>query len=152
MSKTGLCYSKYDKLHPIKMENLKDIRWQQRFENLLRAFAQLESAVKQVETANDLEKEGLIQRFEYTFELAWKTAKDYLESKSIDVKFSSDIIKEAFKYEMIEDGELWMKMLESRNKLAHTYNEENFKSGVALIVNDFYPGIKQFIAYLQSKK
>ena len=77
------------------MENLKEIRWRQRYENLKRAYALYQEGVQR-EELNRLEKEGLIQRFEYTFELSWKTLKDYLEAKGILVSYPRDVIKEAF--------------------------------------------------------
>ncbi len=98
----------------------KDIRWKQRFQNFEKAFNQLETAVSQLEALSDLEKEGMIQRFEYTFELAWKTLKDYLDQKNVEAKFPREVIKQAFKYEIIDNGSLWIEMLEQRNLMAHT--------------------------------
>ncbi|OHB28751.1 MAG: nucleotidyltransferase [Desulfuromonadaceae bacterium GWC2_58_13] len=130
----------------------KNIRWRQRFQNLDRAFSQLTSAVNRISELSDLEKEGLIQRFEYTFELSWKTLKDYLASNEVDVKFPRDVVKQAFHYDVIKDGEVWMDMLEKRNLIAHTYNEENFKLAVTAIVSSYYPALKQVHDYLQEIK
>lgn len=127
----------------------KDIRWRQRFQNFQKAYQRLHSAVAQYPDLSDLEKEGLIQRFEYTFELAWKTLKDYLESQSVEVKFPRDTIKQAFHYDLLADGEVWMDMLEKRNLIAHTYNEENFKIALATISADYFPALTQFHNKLQ---
>lgn len=94
--------------------NKKETRWRERFQNFDKAYHQLQSAINNFEKLNKLEKEGLIQRFEYTFELAWKTMKDYLEAQGIEAKFPRDVVKSAFHYEAIRDGEIWMDMLEKK--------------------------------------
>jgi nucleotidyltransferase substrate binding protein (TIGR01987 family) len=129
-----------------------ELRWKQRFANFSRAFSQLEQAVSQIDSLSRLEKEGLVQRFEYTFELAWKTLKDYLESQSVDAKFPREVIKQSFFYEIIADGETWMDMLEKRNLMAHTYDENNFLVAVQVIVQSYYPAIKQLYCYLGDKQ
>lgn len=123
--------------------NKKEIRWRQRFENFDKAYAQFRDAILQFEKLSKLEKEGLIQRFEYTFELAWKTLKDYLESQEVNVKFPREVIKESFHYELIQDGDIWMDMLEKRNLLSHTYNEERFNIAVQKIYEEYYEAISQ---------
>ncbi len=103
-----------------------DIRWKQRFHSFQKAFGQLRSAV---ETAaqrdlSDLEKQGLIQAFEFTHELAWKTLKDFLEdSGETEIHGSKDATRKAFAVGLIEDGETWMEMIQSRNRSTHTYSE-----------------------------
>jgi nucleotidyltransferase substrate binding protein (TIGR01987 family) len=77
------------------MNDMKEIRWRQRYENLKRAYALYDEGAR-AEKLNRLEKEGLIQRFEYTFELSWKTMKDYLAGKGVDVAYPRDVLKEAF--------------------------------------------------------
>ena len=134
------------------MNTAKEIRWQQRFENFSKAFLQLESVVSSSSLLSDLEKEGMIQRFEYTFKLAWKTLKDYLASQEVDASFPREVIKQSFHYGLIENGEVWMDMLERRNMLAHTYNEENFRQAVDLIVNHYFIEIKKLSFLLESKK
>jgi len=122
---------------------MKEIRWRQRFENFDKAYRQFHAAILDFETLNLLEKEGLVQRFEYTFELAWKTLKDYLEAKAVAVKYPRDVIKAAFQYELIQDGEVWMDMLEKRNILAHIYDEERFNFAIKMIKDEYYNAIKQ---------
>lgn len=76
-------------------ENPQDIRWKQRFQNFQNAFMQLDQAVSNVDKLSVLEKEGMVQRFEYTFELAWKTLKDFLEDQNVEAKFPREVIKKA---------------------------------------------------------
>ena len=104
-----------------------DIRWQQRFQNFTRALAQLEEAVllTKSRTLSKLEQQGLIQAFEFTHELAWNTLKDFFENQGNTALMGSrDATREAFKRGLIEDGEIWMDMIKSRNLSSHTYHEE----------------------------
>ncbi|MCB0735865.1 MAG: nucleotidyltransferase substrate binding protein [Bacteroidetes bacterium] len=118
-----------------------DIRWQQRFQNFLKAFLLLEEAVKkcQNEGISDLEEQGLIQRFEFTHELAWNVLKDYFEYQgNSDITGSRDATREAFNKGLIEDGEGWMEMIKSRNMSSHTYNEDTAKEVVRNITEWYY--------------
>lgn len=121
------------------------------FQNFEKAYNQFHAAILEFDKLNVLEKEGLIQRFEYTFELAWKTLKDYLESQEVVVKFPREVIKAAFHYELIQDGETWMDMLEKRNLLSHTYDEERFNFAVNMIKKDYYKAISQVYRELGDK-
>ncbi|MCI0550219.1 MAG: nucleotidyltransferase substrate binding protein [Anaerolineae bacterium] len=101
-----------------------DIRWIQRFNNFEKALNQLTKFIEKGKL-NELERQGLIQAFEYTFELAWNTLKDYLEGQGEQNIFGSrDAFRLAFKRGLIEDGETWMKMITSRIATSHTYNED----------------------------
>lgn len=108
-----------------------DIRWQQRFQNFSRAFILLRSAFEDrpLEELSDLEQEGIIQRFEYSYELAWKTMKDYLEENGIIITpvTPRNVIKEAFAAGMIDNGQVWIDMMLHRDLLAHTYDFSKFK-------------------------
>ncbi len=134
------------------MTENKEIRWKQRFINFNKAFSQLDKAVDIVSQLDDLAKEGLIQRFEYTLELAWKTLKDYLESKGVIAIFPKDVIRQAFQTEIIENGELWMEMLQERNLLSHTYNEEIFRHSIDKIVNSYFAEIEKLHFYLKNEQ
>jgi len=106
---------------------IKDIRWIQRFNNFNKAFSQLQEAVELSEERplSQLEQQGLIQAFEYTHELAWKTLKDFLESRGeLELYGSKDATRRAFQAGLIANGSVWMEMIESRNLTSHTYNEE----------------------------
>jgi len=115
-----------------------DVRWKQRLSNYRKAVIQLTEFISKDEL-NKLEVQGLIQCFEYTFELAWKTAKDYLQEQGFDVKTPRSTIQIAFQIELINDGHVWIDALEKRNLIAHTYNEEITKEVEALIRNNYFP-------------
>lgn len=101
-----------------------DIRWQQRFANYRKALTQLQKFIDKGDMS-ELEKLGLIKAFEYTYELAWNTMKDFLEYRGqADLYGSRDVIRKAFELELVEDGDNWMDMLKSRNQTSHTYNQE----------------------------
>ena len=115
----------------------KTTRWKQRFKNFEKAILLLQAAVSQNELSI-LEQAGVIQTYEITFELAWKTLKDFLESKEVIAQFPRDVIKEAFKNKIIKAGEIWLDMLEKRNLMSHTYDETNTAMALELIVNSYY--------------
>ena len=131
--------------------NPKEIRWKQRFVNFEKAFLQLENAMDRFESLDDLSKEGLVQRFEFSLELAWKTLKDYLEYQGIIAKSPRETIKEGFKINILDDGEIWMNMLEDSHLMAHTYDEKIFKQVVADISDKYYERIKALYLYLKTK-
>jgi nucleotidyltransferase substrate binding protein (TIGR01987 family) len=133
------------------MDTNKDLRWKQRFQNFEKAFLQLSDAVDKIEKLDTLSKEGLIQRFEYTLELSWKTLKDYLESKEVIAKFPKDVIKQSFQADLIDNGEIWMNMLEKRNLLTHTYDEKIFITAINAINNLYFDQIKKLYQYLKNE-
>lgn len=123
------------------MEN-KDVRWKQRFQNFDRAFVLLRSAFdeKKLSDFSQLEQEGIIQRFEYTYELAWKTMRDYLQDNGIVILNEitpRSVIKEAYSAKIIGDGQIWIDMMMHRNILSHTYDFSKFQE-VLKAVNDRY--------------
>ena len=99
-----------------------DVRWKQRFQNFDRAVVLLREALANNRTLSMLEKEGVIRRFEYTYELAWKTVKDYLKASGVVIlpMTPRQVIKEAFAAKIITDGQVWINMLDNRNLLSHT--------------------------------
>lgn len=118
----------------------KDIRWIQRFNNYTRALKKLMEAVEEFQTngMNEIEKEGMIQRFEYTYELAWNTIKDFYEHQGeVNIQGSRDVFRTAFGRGLIHNGELWMKMIDSRILTVHTYDEETANKVVNDIVEIF---------------
>ena len=103
-----------------------NVRWQQRFTNYQRALNNLTGAVQlsAERPLTDLERQGLIQAFEFTHELAWKTLKDFLQARAVSGLYGSkDTTREAFSQGLIADGELWMEMIRHRNLSTHTYDE-----------------------------
>ena len=123
------------------MSKNSDIRWQQRFYNYERALHQLETGVMLADKRelSNLEKQGLIQSFEFTHELAWKVLKDYfLYQGNSNITGSRDAIREAFAQNLIEDGDSWMESIVSRNMTSHTYNEETANEIVTAIVDRYF--------------
>ena len=116
-----------------------ELRWKQRFENFKKANKNLLETAEEIDKSNlnKIYTMALIQAFEMSFELAWKTMKDYLENDGILTDSPRTTIKEAFSSRLIEDGQLWINMMESRNKTSHTYKEE-FASVVAQEILDNY--------------
>lgn len=99
-----------------------DVRWVQRFSNYKKALSQLEKFIVKGKL-NELEEQGLIQAFEYTHELAWNVLRDYLrEQGNFAIHGSRDATREAFKLDLIQDGDTWMDMITDRNRTSHTYN------------------------------
>lgn len=125
-----------------------DIRWKQRFGNFKKALALLQKAVEQYHQSglSELEQEGLIQRFEFTYELAWNVIKDYFGYQGIfGISGPRDAVREAFSKGLISDGEGWMEMIKSRNLSTYTYDEATTKSLVGLITVK-YLGLFQELA------
>lgn len=125
-----------------------DIRWIQRFDNFKRAFARLSeaSALAKARERSDLERQGLIQAFEFTHELAWNTLKDFLTARgSADKLYGSrDSTRAAFGAELIEDGEAWMKMIEHRNESSHTYNDDVAGKIMEAVQTRYVPAFETF--------
>ncbi|WP_252250811.1 nucleotidyltransferase substrate binding protein [Clostridium sp. ZBS13] len=105
------------------MDNLKEIRWKQRFENFDKSYKLLKKYSNKPITT-ELERAGIIQFFEMTFELAWKVLKDYLESEGYMVKSPRETVKQAFQIGLIDNGHIWIDALSNRNLTTHTYDEE----------------------------
>lgn len=127
---------------------MQDIRWKQRFDNFQRAYNFLKKSVQQG-SYDELQAAGLIQSFEFTFELAWKTLKDYQQLMGISLSFPREVIKEAFKNGLIKDGHKWISMLDNRNELTHIYNNEQAKRAIHLIREVYFPDIEQLYQKLE---
>ena len=120
------------------MEN-KDVRWIQRFKNFERSLAHLETGMA-IKNPDIIQKAGMIQFFEMTFELAWNTVKDYYEHQgAIGIQGSRDAFRLAATRGLIQNLDIWMAMIESRVDTVHTYNEEVADEIAAAIVNDYHP-------------
>jgi nucleotidyltransferase substrate binding protein (TIGR01987 family) len=137
------CYHSYDLEGAVK-----DVRWKQRFNNFQKAFLFLERVVHQG-SYDELQRAGVIQSFEFTFELARKTLKDYQELLGISLNYPRAIIKEAYKGKIIQDGELWIAMLDHRNELTHTYNEDQAERAVQIIRCRYFPALQQVYQHLE---
>lgn len=134
-----------------------DIRWLQRFNNYRKALARLSQAVKLMsqqiafnDEIDELLKEGVIQRFEYTHELAWKVMKDYAEYQGYtDIRGSRDAIRRAFEMGLIDDKR-WMESIESRNLTSHNYDDEVASEIYETIMQLYYPLLCNFEEKMQS--
>jgi nucleotidyltransferase substrate binding protein (TIGR01987 family) len=123
-------------------EQNQDIRWKQRFANFQRAFLLLREAMESdIAHLKQLEKEGIIQRFEYTFELAWKVLKDKMENDGIvlDKVSPKAIIKQAYQAKYINDAECWLRMIGDRNLISHTYDFVKFEAVIQSIADEYLP-------------
>jgi nucleotidyltransferase substrate binding protein (TIGR01987 family) len=119
-----------------------DIRWIQRFNNFKKALAQLAKAVElsNERPLSELEEQGLIQAFEYNYELAWNTIKDFYENQGeTGIQGSRDAIRLAFQRGLISDGDAWMKMIKSRVLTSHTYNEETAAQIAKDVLSCYFP-------------
>jgi nucleotidyltransferase substrate binding protein (TIGR01987 family) len=136
----------------------KDVRWIQRFSNYRKALIQLGKAVNIVSAVsnsssdqNDLLAEGLIQRYEYTHELAWKVMKDYEEYQGItDIMGSRDAIRVALRAGILDDDR-WMDTISDRNLTSHNYDDETAKHIVNNIINVYYPLFVKFETTMTGK-
>jgi len=134
-----------------------NIRWQQRFSNYRKALVKLNQAVellsKHIEredTVDELLQEGLIQRFEYTHELAWKVMKDYAEYQGYtDVRGSRDAIRKALEMNLIDDKR-WMDTIEDRNLTVHNYDNEIASEIYDNIMSVYAPLFVAFEGKMQS--
>lgn len=124
-----------------------DIRWKQRLDNFIAAFLQLQSAIQLAQTRelSELEKQGLIQAFEFTHELAWNVLKDYFDYQgNYSITGSRDATREAFRMGLIINGDQWMEMIKSRNQSSHTYNKTIANDIVDKITNSYYALFSEF--------
>ena len=118
-------------------------------EKLNKAFLKLREGIESAST--ELEKDGVIQRLEFTFELLWKTLKIILEYKGIEVRSPRSAIKEAFKAGLIEDDEILLDMLEDRNLSSHIYSEEIAEQIFKRIEKAYVPAMEKLLAILKER-
>ena len=133
----------------------KDIRWLQRFSNYKKALAKLEEVVtgKDLVNLSELEKEGLIQRFEYTFELAWKTLQDLLENMGYqDIKGPNPVLEQSLKDGYIANEKGWRDMKKSREATSHTYNSDTAEEIAEQIVSSFFGLLKNLEIRLEENR
>jgi nucleotidyltransferase substrate binding protein (TIGR01987 family) len=130
-----------------------DVRWKQRLHSFQTALAQLRGAVNlaRQRELSELEQQGLVKAFEFTHEMAWNTLKDYLEDQGeTGIHGSKDATRKAFRFGLIEDGEVWMGMIQSRNRSVHIYNGEMAAEITRLVIQDYFPAFEKFGSMLQS--
>ena len=128
-----------------------DVRWEQRFQNFSKAMQYLENAL-QIPQPDIVQKAGIIQFFEMSFELAWNMVKDYLlEQGFVDVKSPRGALKKAFEMGLIENGHHWMDLLLDRNLTVHTYDEQKATDMEQLIQNKYFPLLKELLIRFKNK-
>lgn len=132
------------------MDNLKDIRWKQRFENFEKSYKLLKKYSNQAITT-ELERAGIIQFFEMSFELACKVLKDYLEAEEYVVKSPRETVKQAFQIGLIDNGHVWMDALADRNLTTHTYDEELSNKMTEEILNIYLPELDKIYIKLSKE-
>lgn len=131
------------------MEN--DIRWVQRFQNFEIAFSRLKEAVEQ-EDLNELERNGLIQRFEFTIDLSWKVMKDYLEEKGFVFKPSpKDTFRQAQQSGLIDYAQELIDGLNIRNELSHDYSGEKFEESEEKLMDDVFPALEKLLEFFKTE-
>lgn len=133
----------------------KDVRWKQRLNNLKLALGQLGDAVNlsKQRDLSLLEQQGLIQAFEFTHELAWNVIKDYFYFQGNSaITGSRDASREAFKVGLVENGDIWMEMIQSRNRTSHTYNQDLAKKIADRVINAYFPTFEAFTNKMESLK
>ena len=132
--------------------NTKDIRWHQRFNSFNKAFNQLERFVAK-EELNEMEEQGLIKAFEYTYELSWKTLQDMLKEKGYsDIVGPRPVIEQCFQDGYIIKGKEWLRMHNSRNLTSHTYDKETAEEIVKAIRNDYFDLFRELQIRLEKEK
>ncbi len=137
------------------MTQTDDIRWHQRLQNYRSAFNELDEAValSNQRGLSKLEEQGLIQAFEYTYELAWNTIKDFYQNQGeTGIQGSRDAIRLAFERGLIESGEQWMAMIKSRTLTSHTYNRETARLIADQILNNYHPLLKALLIALEQRR
>ena len=152
------------------MTDKEDIRWEQRLSNYNMALRKLSEAIhyikkelnennldieneKAEDVLGEIIKEGLIQRFEYTYEMAWNVMKDYaLYQGYSEIVGSRDAIRFAFSAKLIQNGDMWMDMIKSRIKTSHTYNEETANEIYFKIIDEYHSAFLRFQEVMEEKR
>jgi nucleotidyltransferase substrate binding protein (TIGR01987 family) len=132
-----------------------DIRWIQRFNNFKKALAKLGAVAdeKQVSDLSELEQEGLIHRFEYTHELAWKTLQDLLKYRGYqEITGPKPVLSQAFQDGLISDGEAWSLMNEARNSSSQTYDSARAEEIAENIIVTYYDLFRDLERRLESEQ
>jgi nucleotidyltransferase substrate binding protein (TIGR01987 family) len=129
-----------------------DIRWKQRFNNYKKSFAHFDAAVHEAKTRalSDLEQQGLVKAFEFTFELAWNVMKDFLTMQGITgIIGSKDSVRHALKEGLISAGEIWMRMINDCNSSSHEYDETTKELLVKNIIDEYQVAFMAFAAKME---
>ena len=132
----------------------KAIRWQQRFENFEKAYLLLDEVVINYNIAklSELEKSGVIQRFEMLIELSWKLLNDYLKDQGFtNMDTPKDVMRQAYAAKIIQNTETWLQALDQRNSTSHNYDEQLLEATISFIMNNFYQVVTELYQYFKDK-
>jgi nucleotidyltransferase substrate binding protein (TIGR01987 family) len=131
-----------------------DVRWEQRFQNFTKSISLL-NEIKELEIGklSLLEKEGIIQRFEFTLELAWKKLKDKIEFDGIILDRISPkmVLKEVYQAKYINNIEVWIQMINDRNLVSHTYDFETFEEIIPSIQKQYISVLNELFVSLKNE-
>ena len=134
----------------------KDIRWEQRFSNFRKALAALSKAVllSEERPLTELEEQGLIKAFEYTYELAWNVMKDFYgyQGGTEKIQGSRDAIRMAVQSGLISDGKIWMEMVDSRIETVHGYDQATAGHIVSRILSSYHALFQSFERTMEQKR
>lgn len=142
-------------IRDLHMKNNMDARWQQRLQNYTKALTQLINAVALAKQRklSLLEQQGLVQAFEFTHELAWKVMKDYAYYQgNASITGSRDATRESFSIGIIDNADVWMEMINSRNHASHTYNQQLVEEICDYIINKYSTCFINFLTKMESLK
>lgn len=129
-----------------------DVRWQQRFHNFSRALARLKESLEEFGELNELERNGVVQRFEFTLELAWRTLKDYMQHEGLEFQLTpKGTIRQAMESGLIDYGQVLMDALETRNELAHDYDGDKFEKAEHFIQHQLFPVLEKLHAFFAGR-
>lgn len=117
-------------------------RWKERlttYDTALRRLTEVVTMHRQ-RGLNEFEKDSLIKRFEFTYEMAWKLMMSYeKENGIVQIMGSKDVVRHAMAMTLIDNGEAWLDMIDARNKTAHVYDDEMATDIVDEVVFTYYP-------------
>lgn len=129
-----------------------DIRWQQRFQNFEKAFHRLKESLES-ENLNELERNGVVQRFEFTLELGWKTLKDFMQEEGLSFKLTlKGTLRQAQQSSFIDYAQILIDALELRNELAHDYDGDKFEKGEEAIRKEIFPALEKLRDFFIDQK
>lgn len=126
-----------------------DDRWQQRLQNLNRSYECFERACS-IAAPDEVYRAGILQFFQMSFELAWKTLKDKLAYDGIDAASPREVIKKSFAAGLIEAPDTWLLALQTRNLFTHVYDESSAEQALQQVKEVFHPMLKQCVQHLNA--
>jgi len=133
------------------MSNSNGARWCQRLEHFQRAMRRLDEACA-MDKFSELELAGLIQTYEFCFELAWKTLKDLIYVEGIELASPRSVLRQAHEMRLVEDIDGWLRLLESRNVLSHVYDDATAAEAERLIKDSYHPLLRRLVDVLIARR